>query len=119
MRPYADFIHKWPWSTTAVAPQWAEHFYERLSESVQTEHTLQKAARAGWVGHTKQTVVTVFLIFDDSMYTKPKGRTRGGLGRHYSNTEQKMVSDHCLFGGLYVLLGRRFPLDKTPENWTG
>jgi hypothetical protein len=33
-----------------------------------------------------------------------------GLGRHYSSTEQRIVSGHCLFTGLYVLLGRRCPL---------
>lgn len=34
----------------------------------------------------------------------------GGLGNHYSNTAQKVVSGHCLFTGLYVLLGQRCPL---------
>ena len=47
--------------------------------------------------------MTGFLIFDDSVHTKPKGRAMGGLGRHYSATEKKDVSGHCLFSGLYVL----------------
>jgi hypothetical protein len=34
----------------------------------------------------------------------------GGLGQHFSNTEQRVVSGHCLFTGLYVLLGQRCPL---------
>jgi hypothetical protein len=34
----------------------------------------------------------------------------GGLGEHFSNTEQKVVSGHCLFTGLYSLLGQRCPL---------
>ena len=34
----------------------------------------------------------------------------GGLGRHYSNTEGRVVTGHCLFTGLYVLLGQRCPL---------
>ncbi len=34
----------------------------------------------------------------------------GGLGLHFSNTDQKVVSGHCLMPGLYVLLGRRCPL---------
>jgi hypothetical protein len=105
------FLSKWPWSTTAVAQQWEKHFRERLSEPVQSEHMRQKAARARRVGRPKQTVVTGFLIFDDSVHTKPKGRTMGGLGRHYSNTEQKVVAGHCLFSGLYVLLGQRCPLE--------
>ena len=105
------FLSKWPWSTTAVVEQWEKHFRERLSKPVQTEHKRQKAARARRVGRPKQTVVTGFLIFDDSVHTKPKGRTMGGLGQHYSNTEQKVVTGHCLFSGLYVLLGQRCPLE--------
>ncbi len=34
----------------------------------------------------------------------------GGMGRHYSNTEGRVVEGHCLFTGLYVLLGQRSPL---------
>ena len=34
----------------------------------------------------------------------------GGLGRYYSNTEQRVVSGHCLFTGMYMLLGQRSPL---------
>ena len=34
----------------------------------------------------------------------------GGLGQHYSNTEKKVVTGHCLFTGLYRLLGQRCPL---------
>jgi len=33
-----------------------------------------------------------------------------GLGRHYSNTELQIVSGHSLLMSLYVLLGRRCPL---------
>jgi hypothetical protein len=62
------------------------------------------------VGRPKATVVTGYLIFDDSVHEKPKGRKMGGLGQHYSNTEQCVVSGHCLFTGLYVLLAQRCPL---------
>src|SRR3990170_1394900 len=34
----------------------------------------------------------------------------GGLGSHFSNTERKVVRGHCLMTGLYVLQGRRCPL---------
>ncbi len=34
----------------------------------------------------------------------------GGLGTHFSNTEQKVVSGHCLCTGLYTLLGQLCPL---------
>jgi len=56
-------------------------------------------------------VVTGFLILDDSVHTKPKGRKVGGLGRHYAGSEKRVVYGHCLFTGLCVLLGRRCPLE--------
>ena len=33
-----------------------------------------------------------------------------GLGYHYSNTDQRVVSGHCLFAGLYLLVEQRCPL---------
>ena len=33
-----------------------------------------------------------------------------GLGQHFSSTAGRVVSGHCLFSGLYVLLGQRCPL---------
>jgi hypothetical protein len=54
--------------------------------------------------------VTGYLIMDDSVHTKPKGRKMGGLGRHYSSSERCVVQGHCLFTGVYVLLGQRCPL---------
>jgi hypothetical protein len=41
---------------------------------------------------------------------KLKGRRMKGLGRHYASSEERVVTGHCLFTGLYVLLGRRCPL---------
>lgn len=35
----------------------------------------------------------------------------GGLGQHYSNTDQSVVVGHCLFTGVYVLLGQRCLLE--------
>jgi hypothetical protein len=78
---------------------------------VQAEHSRLKAEQPKRIGRPKQTVVTGFLIFDDSVHHKPKGQKMGGLGYHYSNTEQKVVAGHCLFTGLYVLLGQRCPLE--------
>ena len=82
-----------------------------MTEAVRAQHARLKAAQPRRVGRPKRTVVTGFLIFDDSVHTKPKGRAMGGLGRHYSNTEKKGVSGHCLFSGLYVLLAERCPLE--------
>ena len=97
------FLNQWRWSTTALAHRWWNYFCKRMAEPVQAEHARLKAAQPHRVGRPKETVVTGFLIFDDSVHTKPKGRAMGGLGRHYSATEKKDVSGHCLFSGLYVL----------------
>jgi len=105
------FLNKWRWSPAEVAQSWSLHFRQRMEPLVECEHARLKAAQPKRIGRPKQTVVTGFLIFDDSVHTKPKGQKMGGLGYHYSNTEQKVVTGHCLFTGLYVLLGQRCPLE--------
>jgi hypothetical protein len=105
------FLNKWKWSQAKVAQSWQLHFRQRLEPLVQAEHSRLKAEQPKRIGRPKQTVVTGFLIFDDSVHHKPKGQKMGGLGYHYSNTEQKVVAGHCLFTGLYVLLGQRCPLE--------
>lgn len=104
------FLNKWKWSPAKVAQSWLLHFRQRMEACVQAEHSRLKAQQAKHRGRPKQTVVTGFLIFDDSVHVKPKGQKMSGLGYHYSNTEQKVVAGHCLFTGLYVLLGQRCPL---------
>ena len=105
------FLSKWRWSTAAVAQIWWQLFCERMAPLVQAEHARLQAERPRRVGRPKDTVVTGYLVFDDSVHTKPKGRAMGGLGRHYANTERKVVTGHCLLNGLYVLLGQRCPLE--------
>ncbi len=104
------FLSKWRWSTEAVAHTWMEQFRRRLDELVQAEHERLKAEVPKSIGRPKATVVTGYLIFDDSVHVKPKGRKMRGLGQHYSNCDQRTVMGHCLFTGLYVLLGQRCPL---------
>jgi hypothetical protein len=105
------FLSKWPWSAGEVARTWLLHFRTRMEDLVQAEQDRLKAERPQSVGRPQATVVTGYLIFDDSVHNKPKGRKMGGLGQHYSNTDQCVVSGHCLFTGLYVLLGQRCPLE--------
>jgi len=104
------FMNKWPWSTDDVATTWQRQFRQRLEPLVQAEHQRLKAARPKRIGRPKKTVVTGYLIFDDSVHGKLKGRKMEGLGHHYSSTERKVVPGHCLFTGLYFLLGQRMPL---------
>jgi hypothetical protein len=104
------FLSKWPWSAVEVARTWMARYRKRQEKLVQVEHErLQTEAPKG-VGRPKAIVVTGYLIFDDSVHSKPKGRSMGGLGQHFSNSEQRTVTGHCLFTGLYVLLGQRCPL---------
>ena len=105
------FLNKWKWSPARVAQNWLLHFRQRMEACVQAEGSRLKAQRPKCIGRPKQTVVTGFLIFDDSVHVKSKGQKMGGLGLHYSNTEQNVVVGHCLFTGLYVLLGQRCPLE--------
>ena len=104
------FMNKWPWSTDEIARTWQGRFGQRLEPLVQAEHERLKAVRPKRIGRPKETVVTGYLIFDDSVHVKTKGRSMGGLGKHYSNTEKQIVPGHCLFTGLYTLLGQRCPL---------
>ena len=104
------FLNKWLWSRSAIATTWLMRFGERLEPIVEAEHERLRAGQPKRNGRPKKTVVTGYLAFDDSVHIKPKGRSMGGLGRHYSNTEKRVVSGHCLLAGLYMLLGQRCPL---------
>jgi hypothetical protein len=81
-----------------------------MQVQVEAEHQRQKAKREKRRGRPKATVVTGYLIEDDSVHVKPRGRKMQGMGQHFSSTEGRVVPGHCLFSGLYVLLGRRCPL---------
>jgi hypothetical protein len=104
------FLNKWPWSPEKIVHTWWQRFRQRMAPLVQAEHQRLKAQRPPCVGRPKATVVTGYLIFDDSVHVKPKGRKMEGLGRHYSSTERRVVNGHCLFTGLYSLMDRRCPL---------
>jgi SRSO17 transposase len=104
------FLNKWPWSPGEVAANWQRRFRQRMAVAVTNEHARLRAMRPRRAGRPKATVVTGYLILDDSIHVKPKGRKMGGLGRHYANSEGRVVAGHCLFTGLYVLLGQRCPL---------
>jgi DDE superfamily endonuclease len=80
------FLNKRPWSPEKVAQTWLLRFRGRMDVFAQAEHDCLEAEQPKRVGRPKQTVVTGFLIFDDSVHEKPKGRKMGGLGSHFSNT---------------------------------
>ena len=105
------FLSRWSWLADEVAAVWHARFQDQMRPAVEAEHCRQRTQRPRRRGRPRGTVVTGYLIFDDSVHTKPRGRKMGGLGRHYSGTEKRVVRGHCLFSGLYILLDRRCPLE--------
>ena len=87
------FLARAPWSALVVAERWLARFRRRLIPQVQAGHERQRAAREPKVGRPKSTVVTGYLILDDSPQVKPKGRKMQGLGRHHSTIEQRRARE--------------------------
>jgi SRSO17 transposase len=104
------FMTRSPWSAAEVAGAWIERFHEQLAAAVDAEHARQRRHRRRGKGRPRKTVVTGYLIGDDSTQHKPKGKHMGGLGKHYSTSHETSVTGHSLMQSLYVLLGRRCPL---------
>lgn len=104
------FLSRWPWSPLELVHVWLADFRATMQDLVCAEHARQRAARPKRTGRPRETVVTGYLILDDSVHTKPKGERMEGLGRHYSGSEKRKVIGHSLFSSLYILLGRRCPL---------
>ena len=104
------FFSQAPWSAEEVAEAWLEGFGEQMAEAVRDEHIRQRRKQGRRRGRPRATVVTGYLIGDDSTQHKPKGKKMGGIGHHYSTTAKGQVPGHSLVQGLYVLLGRRCPL---------
>ena len=78
---------------------------------VQAEHARQRTRQPKRRGRPGKTVVTGYLIGDDSVMQKRRGKKMGGLGSHFSSTAEKTVRGHCLMQALYVLLGRQSVLE--------
>lgn len=100
------FFSRSPWSEEKVAQTWRERFDVAVRPRVIAAHQEQEAIRPKRPGRHKATVVTGYLLLDDSTHPKPKGRKMGGLGKHYSSTQGRQVLGHSLFQALYVLTGR-------------
>lgn len=105
------FMSQAPWSAEEVAGAWIERFHEQMAELVEAEQERKRRQRPKRKGRPRATVVTGYLIGDDSTQHKPKGKKMGGLGRHHSTSAGKRVTGHSLVQGLYVLLGRCCPLE--------
>jgi hypothetical protein len=104
------FLKAAPWHPEVLVARWWRHYCQVLGPLVVAEHNRQRALRPKRPGRPRKTVVTGFLIIDDSTHEKPKGKKMEGLGQHYSSSAKRTVKGHSLFSSLYVLLGRRCPL---------
>ena len=104
------FFARAPWSEEDVAQTWRERFDTQVRPLVSAAHQRQESTRPPRRGRPKATVVTGYLLLDDSTHTKAKGRKMGGVGKHYSSTQKGQVLGHSLFQALYVLEGRQCPL---------
>lgn len=105
------FLSEAPWSSSEVAAKWRERFDRTLAPQVVQHHADHRAAQPRRVGRPKASVVIGYLIGDDSTCHKMRGKKMEGLGYHYSTTASATVKGHSLVQSLYVLLGRRCPLE--------
>jgi hypothetical protein len=104
------FLAKAPWEPDDVAHLWRERFDAQVRSRIAQAHARQRAARPKHLGRPTATVVTGYLIGDDSTMHKRRGKKMAGLGKHYSTTAGKPVVGHSLVQLLYVVEGRRCPL---------
>ena len=102
------------WSIAALEQVRYEQFQAQVQPYIHTSHQRQKEQRAKRRGRSQPTVVTGYLIMDNSTHAKRYyQKVASGLGRHYSSTESKTVAGHSLFQTVYVVEGHQFPL--TPQ----
>ncbi len=104
------FLRTAPWSVDALTAVRQAHFYQQVAPLVAAAPEEQRARRPRGPGRPKGTVVTGYLIIDDSTHAKRYARAQEGQGRHYSGTEKKVVNGHSLFQSVYVLAGQQLPL---------
>lgn len=105
------FLGQAPWSSADVAATWRTRFDTQVAPLVHAEHARQRAARPNRPGRPAASVVTGYLIGDDSTMEKVRGKQMAGLGRHHSTTAGTRVVGHSLVQALYVVEGRHCPLD--------
>jgi SRSO17 transposase len=105
------FLGKAPWSTADVATTWRTRFDTQVAPLVHAAHARQRAIRPKRRGRPTASVVTGYLIGDDSTMEKVRGKKMAGLGKHHSTTAGTRVVGHSLVQALYVVQGRHCPLE--------
>lgn len=74
-------------------------------------HEKQRQQRVKRRGRYRATVVTGYLIFDDSTHVKRYAQKMGGQGWHYSSVDKCTMPGHSMFQGVYLVEGHQYPLD--------
>jgi len=98
------------WSADRVAQARYAIFCAEVAPIVAEAHASQRQQRPKRQGRPAPTVVTGYLIMDDSTHVKRYAQKMGGLGWHYASTEQRTMPGHSLFEGLYVVEDHQYPL---------
>lgn len=120
LRSVATWVTVCQLSRYLVSPRWtteklAEERYRVFAAEVQplvvTAHVEQRRQRVKRRGRYRATVVTGYLIMDDSTHVKRYAQKMGGQGHHYSSVDKHTMPGHSLFQGLYLVEGRQYPLD--------
>lgn len=120
LRSVATWVTVWQLSRFLVSPRWtteklAEERYRVYTAEVQplvaAGHAEQRRQRVKRRGRYRATVVTGYLILDDSTHVKRYAQKMSGQGQHYSSIDKCTMPGHSLFQGLYLVAGRQYPLD--------
>jgi hypothetical protein len=120
LRTLAVLVTVWDLSRFLVSPRWSAArlaevrlrvFRAEVQPLVAAAHMEQRLHRVRHRGRAKATVVTGYLILDDSTHVKRYARKMGGQGWHFSSTDRRTMPGHSLFQGLYLVAGYQYPLD--------
>ncbi len=71
------FMSQAPWQADDLARRWTGQFRQEMVGEVAAEHTRLRRRRKKKPGRPKKTVVTGYLIGDDSTMTKQRGKKMG------------------------------------------
>ncbi len=98
------------WSVEELAKARYAFFCEEVTPIVAQAHATQRLDQPKRKGRPSPTVVTGYLILDDSTHVKRYAKKMSGLGWHYSSTDQRNMPGHSLFEGVYLVEGHQYPL---------
>lgn len=120
LRAVAVLVTVWDLSRFLISPRWStlrlaevryRVFWAEVQPLVAAAHESQRLQRSKKRGRPTATLVTGYLILDDSTHVKRYAKVMGGQGWHYSSTDQRSMPGHSLFQGVYLLEDRQYPLD--------